>query len=136
MFAPGGQQLPCHLCQQQSRSSRPPGSGHRQLLTATGFSSTSRKQLGGSDHNHWRIMSRYCPSAAQHETGCRGPESEAPVSKTYTYKKITKPLLERKRRARINACLDELKDIMTVRKQIDSIAISLSVDIIVEFDKF
>jgi len=38
----------------------------------------------------------------------------APVSKTYQYKKITKPLLERKRRARINACLDELKDIMTV----------------------
>ena len=58
------------------------------------------------------------------------------MSKTYTYKKITKPLLERKRRARINACLDELKDIMTVRKQIDSIAISLSVDIIVDFDKF
>lgn len=29
------------------------------------------------------------------------------------YKKITKPLLERKRRARINACLDELKEIMT-----------------------
>jgi hairy-and-enhancer-of-split protein len=33
------------------------------------------------------------------------------------YKKITKPLLERKRRARINACLDELKDIMTVALQ-------------------
>lgn len=65
-----------------------------------------------------KIMSRYCPPAAQHE-GCRGgQESEAPVSKTYTYKKITKPLLERKRRARINACLDELKDIMTVRRQI------------------
>ena len=41
------------------------------------------------------------------------------MSKTYTYKKITKPLLERKRRARINACLDELKDIMTVRRQTD-----------------
>jgi len=38
---------------------------------------------------------------------------EAPISKTMQYKKITKPLLERKRRARINACLDELKDIMT-----------------------
>ena len=36
------------------------------------------------------------------------------VFQEYTYKKITKPLLERKRRARINACLDELKDIMTV----------------------
>ena len=66
-----------------------------------------------------KIMSRYCPPAAQNE-GCRGgQESEAPVSKTYTYKKITKPLLERKRRARINACLDELKDIMTVRRQTD-----------------
>merc|ERR1712223_297071 len=56
------------------------------------------------------IMSRYCPTAAQHGGGQDG---DAPVSKTYTYKKITKPLLERKRRARINACLDELKDIMT-----------------------
>ena len=36
-----------------------------------------------------------------------------PLSRTHTYKKITKPLLERKRRARINKCLDELKDIMT-----------------------
>ncbi|XP_011877037.1 PREDICTED: enhancer of split mgamma protein-like [Vollenhovia emeryi] len=35
-----------------------------------------------------------------------------PVSRTYQYKKITKPLLERKRRARINRCLDELKDLM------------------------
>jgi len=42
-----------------------------------------------------------------------GHQGEAPVSKTMQYKKITKPLLERKRRARINACLDELKDIMT-----------------------
>ena len=42
---------------------------------------------------------------------------EAPISKTMRYKKITKPLLERKRRARINACLDELKDIMTVALQ-------------------
>ena len=56
-------------------------------------------------------MSRYCPTAAQHGGG---QEGDALVLKTYTYKKITKPLLERKRRARINACLDELKDIMTV----------------------
>ncbi|XP_031837193.2 transcription factor HES-4 isoform X1 [Nomia melanderi] len=35
-----------------------------------------------------------------------------PVSRTYQYKKITKPLLERKRRARINKCLDELKNLM------------------------
>ncbi|XP_012282350.1 enhancer of split mgamma protein-like [Orussus abietinus] len=35
-----------------------------------------------------------------------------PVSRTYRYRKITKPLLERKRRARINRCLEELKDLM------------------------
>ncbi|XP_033187211.1 enhancer of split mgamma protein-like [Bombus vosnesenskii] len=39
-------------------------------------------------------------------------ECPHPVSKTYRYKKITKPLLERKRRARINKCLDELKNLM------------------------
>ena len=39
--------------------------------------------------------------------------TDPPISKTMQYKKITKPLLERKRRARINACLDELKEIMT-----------------------
>ncbi|KAH0566908.1 enhancer of split mgamma protein-like [Cotesia glomerata] len=35
-----------------------------------------------------------------------------PVSRTHQYKKITKPMLERKRRARINRCLEELKDLM------------------------
>lgn len=34
------------------------------------------------------------------------------ISRTARYKKVTKPLLERKRRARINRCLDELKDLM------------------------
>ncbi|XP_001999744.2 enhancer of split m7 protein [Drosophila mojavensis] len=33
-------------------------------------------------------------------------------SKTYQYRKVMKPLLERKRRARINKCLDDLKDLM------------------------
>lgn len=35
-----------------------------------------------------------------------------PISRTLRYKKVTKPLLERKRRARINRCLDELKDLV------------------------
>ncbi|CAL4093036.1 unnamed protein product [Meganyctiphanes norvegica] len=35
-----------------------------------------------------------------------------PVSRTYQYRKVMKPLLERKRRARINKCLDDLKDLM------------------------
>lgn len=36
-----------------------------------------------------------------------------PVSRTYQYRKVMKPMLERKRRARINHCLDQLKEIMT-----------------------
>ncbi|KAL7647257.1 UNVERIFIED_CONTAM: hypothetical protein RMT77_002515 [Armadillidium vulgare] len=35
-----------------------------------------------------------------------------PMSRTYQYRKVMKPMLERKRRARINKCLDELKDLM------------------------
>lgn len=38
-----------------------------------------------------------------------GPQ---PVSRTYQYRKVMKPMLERKRRARINRCLDELKELM------------------------
>merc|ERR1712083_538925 len=37
---------------------------------------------------------------------------ETPMSRTHQYRKVMKPLLERKRRARINSCLDELKDLM------------------------
>ena len=35
-----------------------------------------------------------------------------PGSAQYQYRKVMKPLLERKRRARINGCLDELKELM------------------------
>nr|ACO10532.1 Enhancer of split mbeta protein [Caligus rogercresseyi] len=34
------------------------------------------------------------------------------MSKTHQYRKVMKPLIERKRRARINKCLDEIKDIL------------------------
>ena len=34
------------------------------------------------------------------------------MSRTHQYRKVMKPMLERKRRARINNCLDELKDLM------------------------
>ena len=37
---------------------------------------------------------------------------EPPMSRTNQYRKVMKPMLERKRRARINKCLDEIKDIM------------------------
>merc|ERR1719383_1044298 len=45
-----------------------------------------------------------------------GYEEEA-MSKTHNYRKVLKPLIERKRRARINACLDELKDLMVFAMQ-------------------
>jgi len=41
-----------------------------------------------------------------------GDVTETPMSRTHQYRKVMKPLLERKRRARINKCLDELKDLM------------------------
>eukprot|EP00088_Acartia_fossae_P058415 TRINITY_DN6846_c0_g1_i1.p1 TRINITY_DN6846_c0_g1~~TRINITY_DN6846_c0_g1_i1.p1 ORF type:complete len:212 (+),score=41.61 TRINITY_DN6846_c0_g1_i1:42-638(+) len=49
---------------------------------------------------------------------------EEPMSRTDQYKKVMKPLLERKRRARINACLDELKDLMVYALQAEGESIS------------
>lgn len=40
-----------------------------------------------------------------------------PVSRTYQYRKVMKPMLERKRRARINRCLDDLKELMVTALQ-------------------
>lgn len=39
------------------------------------------------------------------------------MSRTHQYRKVMKPLLERKRRARINKCLDDLKDLMVFAMQ-------------------
>ncbi|XP_052872033.1 enhancer of split mbeta protein-like [Anopheles cruzii] len=51
-----------------------------------------------------------------HESAAGGIGSKLsslePVSRTYQYRKVMKPMLERKRRARINRCLDELKELM------------------------
>ncbi len=49
---------------------------------------------------------------------------EETMSRTHQYRKIVKPLLERKRRARINACLDELKDLMVYALQTEGESIS------------
>merc|ERR1712130_225294 len=49
---------------------------------------------------------------------------DEPMSRTNQYRKIVKPMLERKRRARINACLDELKDIMVFAMQSEGESIS------------
>lgn len=39
-------------------------------------------------------------------------QTSPPMSRTHQYRKIMKPMLERKRRARINKCLDSLKELM------------------------
>merc|ERR1711997_94980 len=49
---------------------------------------------------------------------------EEPMSRTEEYRKIVKPLIERKRRARINNCLDELKDLMMFALQSEGESIS------------
>ena len=50
--------------------------------------------------------------------------SMATMSRTHQYRKVMKPLLERKRRARINKCLDELKDLMVYAVQSEGEAIN------------
>merc|ERR1711953_1177021 len=49
---------------------------------------------------------------------------DEPMSRTDQYRKVVKPLIERKRRARINACLDELKDLMVFALQTEGESIS------------
>merc|ERR1712060_485103 len=49
---------------------------------------------------------------------------DEPMSRTDQYRKVMKPLIERKRRARINACLDELKDPMVFAMQSEGESIS------------
>merc|ERR1711881_311398 len=49
---------------------------------------------------------------------------DEPMSRTHQYRKVMKPLIERKRRARINACLDELKDLMVFAMQSEGESIS------------
>ena len=46
-------------------------------------------------------------------------QDPSPMSRTHQYRKVMKPLLERKRRARINKCLDEIKDILVESMQME-----------------
>lgn len=64
------------------------------------------------------VQSRRCQLAQCHRImasdsgidSMSSPEvEEAPMSRTHQYRHHIKPLLERKRRARINKCVDELK---------------------------
>ena len=55
MFARGGQQLPCHLCQQSRSSREPTKQRSRQLLRGTlGLAYTRQKEPGEGVENHWR----------------------------------------------------------------------------------
>merc|ERR1712240_365414 len=49
---------------------------------------------------------------------------EEQLTRTEEYRKVVKPLIERKRRARINSCLDELKDLMVYALQSEGESIS------------
>ncbi|TRY79168.1 hypothetical protein TCAL_08335 [Tigriopus californicus] len=51
-------------------------------------------------------------------------DQETPMSRTHQYRKVMKPLLERKRRARINKCLDDLKDLMVFALQAEGESIT------------
>ncbi|KAH8409093.1 hypothetical protein KR009_006822 [Drosophila setifemur] len=46
------------------------------------------------------------------------------MSRTHQYRKVMKPLLERKRRARINRCLDELKHLIKEMAYMDADALA------------
>ena len=53
-----------------------------------------------------------------------GLEETPTLSRTHQYRKVMKPLLERKRRARINSYLDELKDLMVTALQAEGESIT------------
>jgi hairy-and-enhancer-of-split protein len=53
-----------------------------------------------------------------------GIDDTPPLSRTHQYRKVMKPLLERKRRARINGYLDELKDLMVTALQAEGESIT------------
>ena len=67
------------------------------------------------------------PCVPQYLTAINGSSmdhQETPMSRTHQYRKVMKPLLERKRRARINKCLDELKDLMVFALQAEGESIT------------
>lgn len=66
---------------------------------------------------YWILFIKMAPNQNYILTDASGE----PVSRTYQYRKVMKPMLERKRRARINRCLDELKELMTNALQTVSI---------------
>merc|ERR1740129_1507975 len=98
----------------------PVNSGGHGMNLSSGHLSSSGSSSGNSTGNSLGNNS----SIASSTSTLSSPEAEMDkmnkgekMTRSHQYKKIMKPLLERKRRARINKCLDELKDIMTVALQ-------------------
>merc|ERR1712018_429629 len=78
--------------------------------------------------SHVLAFTRITPTQVQ-ETTKMAPVmvtgyEEQQMTRTEEYRKVVKPLIERKRRARINACLDELKDLMVFAMQSEGESIS------------
>merc|ERR1711935_841873 len=89
----------------------PVNSGHSMNMSS-GHLSSSGSSSGNSTGNSSTASAISSPEAETDKMN-KGEK----MTRSHQYKKIMKPLLERKRRARINKCLDELKDIMTAALQ-------------------
>ncbi|EDV35005.1 uncharacterized protein Dana_GF22522 [Drosophila ananassae] len=63
-------------------------------------------------------------TAKSQEEVRRADGGSGAMSRTYQYRKVMKPLLERKRRARINRCLEELKLLIKETAYMDSEALA------------
>merc|ERR1711992_365999 len=78
--------------------------------------------------SHVLAFTRITPTPVQHPTAMapviKQEPVDEPLSRTEEYRKVVKPLIERKRRARINSCLDELKDLMMFALQSEGESIS------------
>merc|ERR1719454_2706599 len=97
----------------------PVNSGHGMNLSS-GHLSSSGSSSGNSTGNSMGNNSSIASSAST----LSSPEAEMDkmnkgekMTRSHQYKKIMKPLLERKRRARINKCLDEIKDLLVYALQ-------------------
>merc|ERR1712241_150164 len=78
--------------------------------------------------SHVLAFTRITPTPVHYTTAMapviKNEPVDEPMSRTEEYRKVMKPLLERKRRARINSCLDELKDLMMFALQSEGESIS------------
>lgn len=72
-----------------------------------------RDSLNSLDYFEVKVSKVMAPTMGINNNSGNGQNGDSPLSKTYQYRKIMKPMLERKRRARINRCLDELKELIT-----------------------